>query len=191
MICRDRRYVFIPRQKTGSTSIRKTLEPYGAIYDPCPYHVSVRWCLVHAADAWREARLTFSVIRNPWDLWVSWYFSHGPFLHLYPNFREFVLRWETWWPDFSLQYGGQLPALVDHQGRIAVGFLARFEQLQDDWRIICDRLRIRPPPALPQLNKRLHPHYMDLYDDETKAIIGRIAEPDVKRLGYTFEGSTG
>lgn len=66
-----------------------------------------------------------------------------------------------------------------------VDFIGRFESLEKDFKIVCDKLKIEY--KLPSLNKSKHTHYSNYYTPETKKIIEDVYGEDIEKFKYTFE----
>jgi len=130
---------------------------------------------------------SFAVVRNPWDRLVSawaWMLRQQPGL-CERDFRRFVLGFPTWAHRDRLPFIRQTVYLTDDWGRLIPGWLLRFENLQEDVDTLSARLGA-PQQRLPRLNASDHPPYREMYDDRTRAIVGRCYAGDVERFGYTF-----
>jgi hypothetical protein len=126
------------------------------------------------ADLW--ARYTkLCVVRNPWDKMVSWYWYHNAGI----DFRR-------WLPD-HLMSDAHLYRHAD--GRLAVDFVLRYENLAGDLAEAFRRLRIEdPPPPLPRLKSGYRPKgdYRDYYDAATRAMVSALYAREIEEFGYRF-----
>ena len=134
-----------------------------------PYTHAKGWELQTHFEAsgwnWNEY-FKFSVVRNPWNRAISqWkYQIKTNRTDKSVDFKEFVL---------SKQLHSQCITWThDKKNNQIVDFIAKLENLQTDFNIICDKIGI-PQQQLPHTNKTNHTHYTEYYDEETKEIVAK------------------
>jgi len=71
-------------------------------------------------------------------------------------------------------------------GKIAVDFVGRFENLQKDFNHVCTVIK-RPLVKLPHAQKTDHRPYQEYYDKVTKAIVEDRYACDIDTFGYCFK----
>ena len=62
----------------------------------------------------------------------------------------------------------------------------RFENLADDFRTLCNQLKISPA-TLPQYNRSTREHDSRYYDDELREFVRTRFAAEIERFGYAFE----
>jgi hypothetical protein len=130
----------------------------------------------------------FAIVRNPWDRMVSQYLFHRKFYHLIAkkeadedlSFDEFLRNLNS----FVMQE--QFEFVTDDNGESLVDFIGRFENLENDFKIICKRIGISER-LLPHTNTTKHTHYSRYYTEETKELVQQLFPTDIEIFGYQFE----
>ena len=70
-------------------------------------------------------------------------------------------------------------------GKVIVDNFIRFENLQEDFNAVCDKIGI-PPQKLPKKNQTKHKHYAEYYDDESRKYVWKKFRRDINYFGYKF-----
>ncbi len=140
----------------------------------------------------------FTFVRNPFDRFVSTYFyfkkygrdgcgdiEMGNVVNRYNSLKDFVINFDKihkteWCYPHWKQQTNWIYKDID--------FIGRFENLQEDFNIVCDKIGI-PQQELPHRNKSKHKHYTEYYDDETRQIVAEKYAKDIEYFGYEFGGS--
>ena len=208
MISQKHKFIFIHAPKTAGTSIEGALIPFssnnatkeqldtknkdlmnGPIANAVPFklkgfkvtkHTMFRqyirtWtsCLGDMDDYFK-----FGNIRNPWDRAISYYFWKCGRNALFSK-KKF------------LKFIGYKPLksfynyFVDNNNSLSFDFYIRFENLQQDFDVVCDKIGI-PRQKLPHVNKSKHKHYTEYYDDETRQIVAERYAKDIEYFNYEF-----
>ena len=195
-------YAFVHVPKTAGNSIATLLEQLPRRGDPgrrrrMHKHTKARHLRALLGPELWGRLFRFSVVRNPWDLMVSsylWWVERGAAVeHLRPlaeevralgSFREFAMS--RFGGTMINECPGQMLDWLEIDGKIDVDFVARFEQLDQDWERICalSGIPFRPLPRLNASPGRLV--YRDYYDDQTREIVARRFARDAAMFGYEF-----
>jgi len=167
-------------------------------------HPPWSWYASNYPDRW-DSYLKFTVVRNPWDRFVSAYiyartktsYWHNEQIGLHPNYTLLAeksfeecceialnqrekLRHESWCPQhwwIAEEVNGRYRQMVD--------LVLRLERLDEDMELLWEQLGI-PPMNLPHINSSKHDDYRSYYNERTASIIEDIYSVDIELLGYEF-----
>lgn len=183
MICHKHKLIFIHIPKTGGSSIEIAINPSVSL-DESPQTLGTgntsfrgkHWNIDKCQQEYKEyfdSYFKFTFVRNPWDREVSrwkWFavalkmnVSFKKHLKNMNNYREWIYR----------------------NDKYPFDFIGRFENLQEDFNIICDKIGI-PKQKLPHSNKTKRKHYAEYYNDETREIVAEKYAKDIEHFGYKF-----
>jgi hypothetical protein len=130
-----------------------------------------------------ENYFKFAFVRNPWDRVVSMY-SYRLRNREIPedlSFAEFVLKRHDY--PFGM-HREQVKMIEDLHGKIAMDFIGRFENLENDWSILQNRLKISS--SLPHLKATAHKPYQAYYSPELINEVADMYPRDIQIFGYDF-----
>ena len=189
MISHKCKFIFIHINKTGGTSIEEILKKLSRNLN-VKHHFIQKYRKLADAKHGFENYFKFTIVRNPWDRLLSNYFYKKL------NYNNLIqdLSFKKWITnscdgnysfEYSLSRHTQLDWIVDENGEVVVDFIGKFENLQEDFDTICDKIGI-PRQKLPHKNKSKHKHYTEYYDDETRAIVAEKYAKDIEYFGYKF-----
>jgi hypothetical protein len=172
--------LFIHVPKTAGTSMEKCYFLGGGGHKPVTHYRGAK------------ADFSFSFVRNPWDRFVSAYFSHDhivgfPFskegFHNYIKFN--IVNHPGEYPCehvYTTHFRPQHFFLLDEEDQIGVDFVGRFESLMDDWLYVCEQIDV--DPTIEHLRKGDHKPYEYYYTPETWDYVGELYRRDIELFGY-------
>lgn len=183
MVCHRYRCVFVEQRKAASCSILRAFDGDGV--EPRDRH-RLRDGLLSAG--WGDlptGYLTFGVVRNPWDKFISaWKFlgilrrrSLVELLREPPRPMPSVVYEHMWRPQHEI--------LCTPSGALGVDRLLRFEDLQAGFDEVCDLIG-KARVELLRLNRTAHDEYTSYYDAETRGLLAERFARDIELFGYTF-----
>lgn len=211
-ISNSHKVIFMHVQRTGGASVLSSLRSCGVWAKPSkskfnkfitrlpvrrsPERIRFRG---HDALAFVQRRLPAKVfasytkvafVRNPYSWLTSMYSTykkgpnhrHHPRVAAMSGFPEYI--------DWEISRGKRFQDifLLDQDGKLAIDFLGRFEQLEADYLRLCELLDVAGPP-LPHRNQNRFKDYREFYDDETREKVADYWGRDLQLLGYDFEGN--
>jgi len=141
----------------------------------------------------------FGVVRNPWDQVHSDYcFCRSQPVPpvKFGSWREKVIFAKKYtFKDFVVREcsNGEMGLwayyLTDHSQNQIVSFVAKYEQLEKDWKLILDEIGA-PFRPLPRVNVTPNRRpYQDAYDTLSKDRVAVQFNDDIRRFDYEFEGN--
>lgn len=158
----------------------------------------------------------FGIVRNPWDLAVSFYHHlrkplyvdslHDKLLKphnacrlaLTCDFTDWIeaiylnrqVQDEASRKHFPVDhFCNQSEWLLDTNGQLMVDFVCRFENLKHDLAAVEKNIGLQFMEYLPHHNRSVHEHYSEYYDERSRIIIENHFSQDIKLFGYKFESS--
>ena len=143
----------------------------------------------------------FSIVRNPWDRILSAYTFYKS-----NKIADFLLDKDIEFNDWIkiiykpqyknlkhgklsvqlLQIGNQYHWLTDHQNKICMDFILRFENINQDFDEFTQKFDL-PQQKFPHINKSKHKHYTEIYNNQSIDIVSRVCKKDIKYFKYKYE----
>jgi hypothetical protein len=80
----------------------------------------------------------------------------------------------------------QLHTLTDADGRVAMDFVGKMENLDDDFTTVCEIVGIKRKESLVVTNTTEHRPYQEYYDADTREAVAQAFAEDIKEFGYEF-----
>jgi hypothetical protein len=186
MINHKHKCIFVHIIKTGGVSIATALEMQ---QKQC--HLSSLEIMNKMGDDVWDEYFTFAFVRNPWDKIVSQYHYNGSkwckkYFGKVVSFEQYVVELIGKDRQYTMFEPKNLPYILDKNGDCMVDFVGKFENLQEDFNIVCDNIgkkRIK----LPHKNISKHNFYTKYYNSITYEIIADKFAQDIKYFNYSFE----
>ena len=197
----DLKAVFIHIPKTAGNSITKALNKIPKDHQKTttrvPKHArALELKLVLGQETWDEY-FSFALVRNPWELMVSsynWWLQkasnipyhrrHHKNVSEMDNFEEFL--WSKYGQKMINERYGQIRDWLADNGDIIVDFIGKVETIEDDWKLICEKIGVEPPD-LGWYNRTTRKPYQDYYNNKSREFIAERFEWVIDEFGYTFE----
>lgn len=180
---RQFKFLFLANRKAGTHSVCRYLLKDRAVLKkdaPGDWARLMRICDVKHV-------FKFTIVRNPYDRCVSAFHAlqqySGKFNgHTFTSFVKDLLKHVG--VKINRHFWYQHPNAFWH-GRRIVNYIARLENIQNDWPRIAEIIDCEP--ELPHENRSDHRHYAEYYDEECRKIVGEIYQKDIKLFGYKYE----
>ena len=194
MINDEYKFIFIHIGKTGGTSIERVFDSSIGNYAASDFKGKHKTALLYQHHNPHEFKkyFKFTFVRNPWDREVS---SYEYFRKLDLESRSFEdrlkyrMKKRVSFPLVGLKkikVCGYNYMITDKSGKYFPDFIGRFENLQNDFNFICDKIG-KSREILPHYNKINKPHYSEYYNERTKQMVAEAYEKEIENFGYRFE----
>lgn len=201
-------FVFVHVPRTAGSSIVRALQPHclpqnnsmrgrliyrlrlPALWQQCHFrhHQSMHAINARFPASVRARLLSFAFVRNPYDWLVSLYEyqrqanTHRKHTSIRDmDFSTYVRH------EIARNKRHQWPLLCSPEGQPLIQTVGRYENLQRDFKTICQHLGLTKV-TLPHVNHSRHRSYQDYYDDQLRAAVARHWRTDLNMFGYDFSG---
>ena len=195
MVNHNHKFVFIHVPKTGGTSIEHRIDidihnsdnkfilnGWDENLGKWLHHLTFEEVITsfpHLSDYFY-----FAFVRNPWDRCISSFFYSQRRQRPKGSLKDFLLFHNFKDKSHSIS---QYDFIFNNQNSKQIDFIGRFENLQKDFDIVCNKVNLSPQ-KLPIKNKSQYKdyHYTEYYDSETRKIVAEKYAKDIEYFGYKF-----
>ena len=182
MISHEYKCIFIHQRKCAGTSI---IRSFGLTPEDTDWHLfndgtlSEEWAM---KDKIAKGYLIFTVVRNPWDRFVSgWkYLPKYKKLTLDETIRNLPVEGH----DYRHLTRPQLDTLIDKSNRFVPNVVIRYEHLHEGFQALCARLG--KPFNLAKMNETVHSGIEEYETREQIEFIRKHFQKDIDYFGYSF-----
>jgi hypothetical protein len=188
LISHQHKCIFIHQRKCAGISIMRSFgcEP------PDPLAHFLNDGVLSPEYSWHDAVVPgyfkFTVVRNPWDRFISgWLYCENtrdkPIDVVLAELPSYTGH------DYTHLTRLQRDVLFDAEGKPIYHFLVRFENLQEDFDLVCDHIG-KPRTTLPHANSNRdrRPYQEYFHDWSTRERFERHFARDIDTFMYTFGG---
>jgi len=185
---KHKEFIFIHIPKTAGTSMTKI---FGEAFQK--HNTAKEVIEIIGKKKWNNA-YKFTVVRNPWDKVFSWYkfrvkLNQSKMATKPISFKDWVACTygepkDKYYYYRAKNFMPQVDWLKNDEDVIDMDNIIRFENLQEDFKIVAQELGINS--VLPHINKTKETNYRDYYDEETKKIIKEWFHEDIKTFEYKY-----
>ena len=193
MILESKKILFIHIPKCAGVSIEKF---FGWNADR---HRTLQSYADEYSEDFLESCFKFTIVRNPWDRMVSWYFYHKNWWYDIKTKEAFQSWVKDGMPDHWAIPGKTIDGtnwnnydalsimdFLNNDKNIDLNYIGKVETLDKDMEYICKKTNTEYKP-LPKRNSSKRGHYTEYYDEETKNIVKERFKKDFLFFPYKFE----
>ena len=206
IISHRHKFIFFAVPKTATHTIRDALRQhtgpddweqqilFGEQFLPIPQlarlrhgHISAQEIRPHLEPGVWDSYFKFAFVRNPFDRFVSCCF----FLNREdPNFEDTAVafmkeRLQRTRFQQRVLVRPQYRQLCTADGEIALDYVGRYEDLQESYNTICERVGL-PVSELSKKNSSEHSGYTRYYDDDLRHRVAEFYKEDLRLFSYDF-----
>ena len=180
MICHTYKCIFVHQRKCAGSSIINT---FGLRPDDANWHFMNDGALSPEYATAPSGYFRFSVIRNPWDRFISgWKYLPATRQR---SLHEVLTNLPGERHDYRPLTRPQHAILYNQNGQLIVDHLIRFESLQEDFNRVCDQIGMLKR-LLPHHNQGNRKHYAEYFDEDSRQIFQHHFAKDIELFGYDF-----
>ena len=210
IISHKHKFVFIAVPKTATATIREALKTHSDIigesidppYDWHPRAVDLKKHFHKKKWDWNKY-FKFAFVRNPWDRLNSEYLYRKKRISVFKDKQDkpkYIIESEKMFRNvdnfakwvkseyINTQnpcFPNQCKYLMETNNELLVDFVGKFENLQQDFNIVCDKIGIERQ-TLQHKNKTKHKFYTEYYDEEARQIVAEVYADEIKCFDYEF-----
>lgn len=194
MISHRYKCIFVHNPKAAGQSITKAFDGGDHPHEKMPEGTAVYQA---STEVWLKTiakhpnYFSFAVVRNPWDRFVSG-------CKFCNSTKDRPL--EDILCNLPMPYTNSTGTNIDHDwfhitmtqheflyrdGKLIVDYLIRFENLQEGFDVVCDRIG-KPRMKLPHENATDHYHYEKYFTPEALEMFNNHFQMDIRTFGYEF-----
>ena len=186
MYSNTHKFIFLHLGKCAGSSIKKSLASVPGLevkLERSHTDLEVMKKLIKKDGFMPEQYFKFSCTRNPWDRLVSLYYHMSTVSKRWPNDPK----------KLKIQFNGTFEQFVNSTNTVItdyseLDYIIRYEYLQRDFDIICDRLNIERMklPWIDYDTGRPTRDYQSYYHGNLRQIVAEKYAKDIEYFGYKF-----
>lgn len=204
MISDSHKFICVCNMRVASQSLSKTLNSYctyddshvsalemknGTLLSPASNRIVNKSIFNKKTQKWDEY-FTFGFVRNPYEHFLSVFLylkKHG--VKNTGSFKEYAkIQKETNYSSMSdWNFTGLFDRISDEDDNIIVDFVGRYENLQEDWKKITDKIGLSGVELVyTNYSNKGGTNLDDYYTEEEREIVRTLYAKDFKMLNYEF-----
>lgn len=178
---------------SGKENNKACLEAFGRTYGSMVHWPAVKIRKEFEKKGWKwDDYIKISTVRNPWARIVSLFFyaRRGQKIqNVRAAFTRFVKQEVPKWQHGIRNRWNSYEMFHDKKGKKIIDYVVRLEHLQEDLDPIIEKHfpGIAPFDYTKKSNTTDHMHYSYYYTPQTREIVRRIFQYDIRKYKYKFE----